>query len=309
MARAASFRFVDLKPNQQRPFALQLAAAIGRDTLQSLLQGSNSMSSSHAQPYSTCSACFEGSRLEGEPKGMMSYERMGGLQYYWAEGSARQRHSPRKAIVLGTDVFGLGLPNPKIMADLFASQTGLDVFVPDFFNGEYMPQSELKPPGGGGPTPAAQEWRKKYSIDAVRPGVEAFCRALKSDEIGFSRIGFVGYCYGGILAVLLASQDGPVDASVCAHPGKLDLADWERVREPLALVLAEKDHIFDEQKPQALSILDNLAENKNVPIRVYSDHPGTTHGFGCRPDLEDEAVRKAWDKAALETVAWFAEHL
>lgn len=125
MARAASFRFVDLKPNQQRPFALQLAAAIGRDTLQSLLQGSNSMSSSHAQPYSTCSvswppsanvslfptslspltlpnrqACFEGSRLEGEPKGMMSYERMGGLQYYWAEGSARQRHSPRKAIVL-----------------------------------------------------------------------------------------------------------------------------------------------------------------------------------------------------------------
>lgn len=36
-----------------------------------------------------------------------------------------------------------------------------------------MDQKELKPPGGGGPTPLAQEWRKKYSIDNVRPGVEA----------------------------------------------------------------------------------------------------------------------------------------
>lgn len=43
-----------------------------------------------------------------------------------------------------------------------------------------MPQSELKPPGGGGPTPAAQEWRKKYSIDTVRPGVEAVSRASVS---------------------------------------------------------------------------------------------------------------------------------
>lgn len=101
----------------------------------------------------------------------MVRERLGGLEYYLAKGS--QRGSEDKAIVLGTDIFGLGLPNPKIMADLFAERTRPDVYVPDYFQGEYMDQKELKPPGGGGPTPLGQEWRKKYSIDLVRPGVEA----------------------------------------------------------------------------------------------------------------------------------------
>ena len=37
----------------------------------------------------------------------------------------------------GTDIFGLGLPNPKIMADLFAERTRLDVYVPDYFQGQF----------------------------------------------------------------------------------------------------------------------------------------------------------------------------
>ncbi|GAA5990019.1 hypothetical protein JCM10908_002422 [Rhodotorula pacifica] len=271
------------------------------------------MTSTHSKPYTTCSQCFQGSRLKGEPKGEMMDERLGGLAYYLAKGSGSETESAasssgRKAIVLGTDIFGLGIPNPKIMADLFAERTHLDVYVPDYFQGEYMDQKELRPPGGGGPTPLAQEWRKKYSIDNVRPGVEQFCRALKSEK-GYSQLGFVGYCYGGILAVLLAADASPIDVSVCAHPGKLDLADFERVRKPLAMVLAEEDHIFDSQKPNALANLDRLRTEHSIPIAVYDDHPGTTHGFGCRPDLEEEEVREAWERAAEETSAWFGEHL
>lgn len=37
----------------------------------------------------------------------------------------------------GTDIFGLALPNPKIMADLFAERTGRDVYVPDLFDGAF----------------------------------------------------------------------------------------------------------------------------------------------------------------------------
>lgn len=126
---------------------------------------------------------------------------------------------------------------------------------------------------------------------------------------------------------------------MCAHPGKLDLADFENVRKPVAMVLAERewggfasialsgvslcarsdalritappteDHIFDDQKPAALAIFDRIKSQHAVPIAVYDQHVGTTHGFGCRPDLENGQVRKAWERAAEETVGWFEGHL
>lgn len=99
-------------------------------------------------------ACFQGYKLDGEPKGTM--EELGGLAYYFAPGK-----STEKAIVLcvlcslstgtdltistptlpslgrGTDLFGLGVPNCKIVADWFAENTGLPVFVPDLLEGEF----------------------------------------------------------------------------------------------------------------------------------------------------------------------------
>ena len=40
-----------------------------------------------------------------------------------------------KAIVLLTDIFGLPLPNPRIIADHLAERVGVDVWVPDYFDG------------------------------------------------------------------------------------------------------------------------------------------------------------------------------
>lgn len=81
---------------------------------------------------------------------------LGGLAYYLAKGKNGERG---KALVLyvlspsfpccrshshlllslplrsGTDIYGLAVPNPKILADLFAESTGLDIFVPDMFEG------------------------------------------------------------------------------------------------------------------------------------------------------------------------------
>lgn len=49
-----------------------------------------------------------------------------------ARGDSTQ---PTKAIILLTDIFGLRMSNPKIVADHFAEQLGMDVWVPDFFEG------------------------------------------------------------------------------------------------------------------------------------------------------------------------------
>lgn len=47
------------------------------------------------------------------------------------ESKAYQLSPPRR----GTDIFGLGIPNCKIIADWFAEKTGMPVFVPDLLEG------------------------------------------------------------------------------------------------------------------------------------------------------------------------------
>jgi hypothetical protein len=69
--------------------------------------------------------------LPGEPKGSMD-----GPNYFTP---ARGFTQPTKAIVLLTDVFGLPMPNPKIVADHLAEHVGVDVWIPDLFNGGLRP--------------------------------------------------------------------------------------------------------------------------------------------------------------------------
>jgi dienelactone hydrolase len=78
----------------------------------------------------SCENYYKGFVLPGEPKGTMV-----GPDYFAAAPSDATQ--PSKAIVLLTDIFGLPLPNPKIIADHLAEHVGVDVWVPDYFNGEF----------------------------------------------------------------------------------------------------------------------------------------------------------------------------
>lgn len=78
----------------------------------------------------SCENCYKGFVLPGEPKGTMV-----GPNYFTAAPSDATQLS--KAIVLLTDIFGLPLPNPKIVADHLAEHIGVDVWIPDFFNGAF----------------------------------------------------------------------------------------------------------------------------------------------------------------------------
>lgn len=76
----------------------------------------------------SCPDCTSGNLLPGSPKGT---EKDGA---YFAKGSS-QEGTKDKAIVILSDVFGLAISNPKIIADTISERTGFDVWVPDLFNG------------------------------------------------------------------------------------------------------------------------------------------------------------------------------
>lgn len=78
-----------------------------------------------------CKDCVSGYILPGEPKGTIQSNGA-----YFVTGS---ENSPSKAaVVIITDVFGLSIQNPKIIADMFAEKLGCDVYVPDIFNGNIV---------------------------------------------------------------------------------------------------------------------------------------------------------------------------
>jgi hypothetical protein len=79
----------------------------------------------------SCPDCVLGGLLPGEPIGIRSIRNA----YFSASPSAN--NPSKRAVLLLTDVFGLSYKNPMILADMIAKRLDCDVWVPDYFNGEF----------------------------------------------------------------------------------------------------------------------------------------------------------------------------
>jgi len=84
-----------------------------------------------------CPRCQEGSILSGEPKGSIETGFLGNSYLSPAPSTSDETSTQmKKAVVIFTDAFGLGIPNPKLIADELANHLQCDVWVPDYFLGE-----------------------------------------------------------------------------------------------------------------------------------------------------------------------------
>lgn len=78
----------------------------------------------------SCPDCLTGAVLAGEPSGHI----VDGAYFAPSPNAG----SSKEAIVLLTDIFGLALKNPKVLADRYAATLGCDTYVPDLFNGKWF---------------------------------------------------------------------------------------------------------------------------------------------------------------------------
>ena len=78
----------------------------------------------------SCPSCIQGFILPGKPTGSIQPD------FHNAYFAPAPNGEPSKrAVLLFTDIFGLPLRNPMIMADTMAKELGCDVWVPDYFKG------------------------------------------------------------------------------------------------------------------------------------------------------------------------------
>ncbi|GAP83984.1 putative dienelactone hydrolase family protein [Rosellinia necatrix] len=253
--------------------------------------------------FSSC--CLKTFTWDGTPEGRET--KLAGNDSY-VTGDAQDA-----AVLLVHDLFGWRYPNARLLADHYAREAGVTVYLPDFFGGWVVDYALLE-----------QERLDQIDLAGVAaknsreirgPEMEACARALKRDH-GFKRVGAIGFCYGGWAVCHLGARarnpDGAgggdrnlVDAISMGHPSWIEESDVAGLAVPTQILAPEVDTYFpDDLKAYAFRTLLGL----NLPFD-YVHYPGVVHGALVRGSHAVPRERDAMAAAKDSAVAWFRRHL
>jgi dienelactone hydrolase len=291
----------------------------------------------------TCPDCFRGGVVTGDPKGTI--ETLYGVSTYVAK--PLDNSSSPSTIVYFTDAFGLNLVNNKVLADAYASATGVRVLVPDIIPGGPMPAWVLDTTetamGSVGLFDVSGQIRRILSIFSLlrqfvpfmyraRPTIPAtfdncldYARNVKDELPAGGKLGLAGFCWGGYLSINLcahAAKEGGderlVDAAFAAHPSFLSLPgnivdSVLKFKTPLSVAHAEKDFGLKMSAIQETeAVLRQKAgngEGENGYHYQIKTYKGVAHGFAVRAKPGAEVEAKAADEAKEQASEWFKKWL
>lgn len=166
------------------------------------------------------------------------------------------------------------------------ARAGFSALAPDLFRGRR-----------GGTVEEAVALAGSLEPERVTADVEAAVAALLAEEtLDGLRLGAVGFCMGGHLALVAASRSAQVAAAVDfygIHP--TFPVDFERIRAAVLGIFAEQDEFIPAEAVEGLRA-DLEAAGVRAHLRV---EPGVGHGFmnDARPERHDAvAADSSWDR-------------
>ncbi|KAH6971253.1 putative hydrolase [Ilyonectria sp. MPI-CAGE-AT-0026] len=238
--------------------------------------------------------CLKGFRWEAKTNGRD--ENVAGLNCY-ATGSNKE-----VAIIVIHDLFGWTFENIRILADHFAEEVDATVYVPDCFGGEVLPSDILLDQSRYNELDLGA-FLKRNSKAVREPEIIRFAESLK---LSYSRIGAIGYCYGGWGVFRLAAKGKHlVDCISTAHPSMLEKHDIANINVPTQIIAPEFDHMFTEElKAYSLQVLP-----KTGVAYDYQYFPGLEHGFAIRGDPRKNGEREGMERAKNAASLWFRQWL
>jgi carboxymethylenebutenolidase len=183
------------------------------------------------------------------------------------------------------------VPQIKRTCDRLAG-IGFVALAPDLYHGDYAEHTEMD---------KANELMQSLPPDrAARDMTGAIDFLLGHEAVRGEQVGAIGFCMGGMLALLIAALQGDkIGACTPFYGAPLgDMApDWSTLSAPVQGHFAENDDFFP---PSAVKDLERQLKDmgKDVEFIVY---PGTGHAFGNEENplgtRDDEAAATAWDRA------------
>lgn len=201
------------------------------------------MSSSLNATSKGLDCCRRGTIHTGTPTGKETT--LAGRQTYF---SPAPNGSPVGALLYVTDAMGWDLNNARLLADTYAADGNLDVYIPNVLDKDAIPLGAFNDPNN--PFDIAS-WAQK--IISLRSGHEAaYIDAIKELRSKYQHVAASGYCWGGYFTVRFAQRDDLVDCSIASHPSLVAVpGDVEPIKKPVLFLCAEVDEQFGEEKREA----------------------------------------------------------
>lgn len=207
---------------------------------------------------------------------------------YLAQPDDDQSHP---AVIVIQEWWGL-VPHIKEVAERFAAE-GYIALAPDLYHG----QAAAEPDEARKLAMALDRDRAVAEIGAAA----GYLASLPATQP--KRVGVVGWCMGGGLALSTAAENGAIGAAVCFYGRPLVSSDCARLQAPVLGLFAEEDHGISVADVRAFE--DEL-QRYDVPheVHIYEE---THHAFfnDTRPVYDPEAAADAWER----TLDWFGRYL
>jgi carboxymethylenebutenolidase len=190
-------------------------------------------------------------------------------------------------VVVVQEWWGL-VPQLRRVCDRLAAE-GFVALAPDLFHGEIAQHHEMDKAG---------HLMSTLPIDRAADDMGgAVSYLLQLDAVRGDAIGVVGFCMGGMLALVLAAHEGDRVGAVAPWYGAPlgdDGPDWSGLTAAVRGHFAENDDFFSPEPVRQLeATLQGMG--KDCEFRI---HPGTGHAFG-----NEENALGTYDPTA-EASAW-----
>ncbi|CAH0003303.1 unnamed protein product [Clonostachys byssicola] len=198
------------------------------------------------------------------------------------------------AVLYLTDVFGIQLPQNKLLADSFA-RAGYLTIAPDLFNGTPAPEDI-----NGTPSFNLTEFLYNHRPEIIDPVLTSVIKYIRSIPT-VKKVVATGYCFGGRYAFRTLAEGQGVDAGFAAHPSLLEDGEIEAITGPVSIAAAETDSMLTPERRAAIeALLQGTAQPYSVAL--YS---GTNHGFGVRGNISNPEEKYGKEQAFYQAVSWF----
>jgi carboxymethylenebutenolidase len=194
-----------------------------------------------------------------------------------------------RGLVVLQEIFGVN-HHVRVMADSYAA-AGYKVIAPALFD-----RAESGVELGYGPDDRKRgvELKGKVTDAMALADILASAKALN-----VAKVGVVGYCWGGTLSWLAATESTAFGGASCWYGGGIAAAKNAHANTAVQMHFGETDGSIP------VTAIDEIkAAQPGAAVYVYA---GAGHGFGCAD--RDSFNQAAYDLAQERTLAFFAQHL
>ncbi|KAF2751098.1 alpha/beta-hydrolase [Sporormia fimetaria CBS 119925] len=197
------------------------------------------------------------------------------------------------AILFLSDVFGIPSLENRLLADSFAN-AGYAVIMPDLFKGDPITPAEIADPNFN-----ITAWSVLHPQSETEGIIAATVTYMQS--LGITKIGGVGYCFGGKYVPRHMAAGKAINVGFVAHPTFLTLDEIRAIKGPLSIAAGELDNTF--LPPDAWAAEQALMSIGAIfQSNLYAKAP---HAFAVKPNMSQPVQVYAKQESFRQAVSWF----